>query len=255
MCKKIEIFKDSRFGEIRTAVDENGNIMFALKDVCDALGIANNRNVMRYMDECYVHSMDVSTPIVSQGKDTGMSKEVQMTFIGEPNLYRCIFQSRKKIAKDFQKWAFDEVLPSIRKNGGYLIAHPDDTPDQIITRALNVASVTLEQLMEQNQRLKDENTHYQAIFNTKDTVTTTEMASKFGMSAKKLNKIIGELGIQYKQNGRWFLYEAYKGLGLTDDKTYTIGEGDEARLKTSMHWTPKGIEFISNELQKIKLAN
>ena len=51
MKDKIEIFKDSRFGEIRTAVDENGNIMFALKDVCDALGIANNRNVMRYMDE------------------------------------------------------------------------------------------------------------------------------------------------------------------------------------------------------------
>ena len=184
----------------------------------------------------------------------GAGQNREVWFLTEDGLYEVLMQSRKPIAKQFKK-EVKKILKEIRQNGGYLIAHPDDTPDQIITRALNVASVTLEQLMEQNQRLKDENTHYQAIFNTKDTVTTTEMASKFGMSAKKLNKIIGELGIQYRQNGRWFLYEAYKGLGLTDDKTYTIGEGDEARLKTSMHWTPKGIEFISNELQKIKLAN
>ena len=184
----------------------------------------------------------------------GAGQNREVWFLTEDGLYEVLMQSRKPIAKQFKK-EVKKILKEIRQNGGYLIAHPDDTPDQIITRALNVASVTLEQLMEQNQRLKDENTHYQAIFNTKDTVTTTEMASKFGMSAKKLNKIIGELGIQYRQNGRWFLYEAYKGLGLTDDKTYTIGEGNEARLKTSMHWTPKGIEFISNELQKIKLAN
>ena len=69
MSNQISIFKDSRFGEIRTAVDENGNIMFALKDVCDALGIQNSRDVMKYMDECYVDSIYVSTPIVSQGKD------------------------------------------------------------------------------------------------------------------------------------------------------------------------------------------
>ena len=70
MCKKIEIFKDSRFGEIRTAVDENGNILFCLKDVCDALGIANNRNVMRYMDDPYVHTIYV-------GVETGTKAKMQ----------------------------------------------------------------------------------------------------------------------------------------------------------------------------------
>ena len=242
----ISIFKNSRFGEIRTAVDDNGDALFCLKDVCDALEFKGGaRNIKSRLNPKGVDTINTLT-------NGGVQ---QLTFINEPNLYKCIFQSRKKEAEEFQNWIYEEVLPSIRKNGGYLVRRPDDTPEQIITRALNVAAVTLEQLMEQNQRLKNENDHYQSIFNTKDTVTTTEMASKFGMSAKKLNKIIEEMGIQYRQSGRWYLYEAYKGLGLTDDKTYTIGEGDEARLKTSMHWTPKGIEFISNQLQKIKLAN
>ena len=241
---KISIFKNPTFGDIRTTVDANGEPLFCLKDVCNALGLRSN-DVMRRLTDGVVSTHPISD---------SLCRTQIANFVNEDGLYDVIFDSNKPEAKAFRKWVTSEVLPNIRKHGGYLIAHPNDTPDQIITRALNVASVTLEQLMEQNQRLKDENTHYQAIFNTKDTVTTTEMASKFGMSAKKLNKIIGELGIQYRQNGRWFLYEAYKGLGLTDDKTYTIGEGDEARLKTSMHWTPKGIEFISNELQKIKLA-
>ena len=76
MKDKIEIFKDSRFGEIRTAVDENGNIMFALKDVCDALGIQNSRDVMKHMEECYVDSIYVSTPIISQGKNLKKSKKI-----------------------------------------------------------------------------------------------------------------------------------------------------------------------------------
>lgn len=241
----ISIFNNDRFGSIRTTVDENGEPRFCLKDVCDCLGLQSKHTIERLGDEV------VSTDLISDS----MGRMQLMNFVNEDGLYDVIFDSRKPEAKAFRKWVTSEVLPNIRKHGGYLVRRPDDTPEQIITRALNVAAETLEQLMEQNQRLKSENDHYSAIFNTKDTVTTTEMASKFGMSAKKLNKIIEDMGIQYRQNGRWYLYEAYKGLGLTDDKTYTIGEGDEARLKTSMHWTPKGIEFISNQLQKIQLAN
>lgn len=245
MKEKIEVLKSTEvLGKELNIYGSIEEPLFLAKDVATWIGHTDSQKMVMIVDD--------DERLLRTMFGAGQNREVW--FLTEDGLYGVLMQSRKPIAKQFKK-EVKKILKEIRQNGGYLIAHPDDTPDQIITRALNVASVTLEQLMEQNQRLKDENTHYQAIFNTKDTVTTTEMASKFGMSAKKLNKIIGELGIQYKQNGRWFLYEAYKGLGLTDDKTYTIGEGDEARLKTSMHWTPKGIEFISNELQKIKLAN
>lgn len=63
--------------------------------------------------------MDVSTPVVSHGVDTGKTKMVAMTFIDEPNLYRCVFQSRKAEAEKFQDWVFEEVLPTIRRTGGY----------------------------------------------------------------------------------------------------------------------------------------
>ena len=218
--------------------------LFLAKDVAEWIGHSDVSMMLKKIDE----DEKVTSIVCTLGGNQSA------WFLTENGMYEVLMQSRKPIAKSFKK-EVKTILKEIRKNGGYLVRRPDDTPEQIITRALNVAAVTLEQLMEQNQRLKSENDHYQSIFNAKDTVTTTEMASKFGMSAKKLNKIIEEMGIQYRQNGRWFLYEAYKGLGLTDDKTYTIGEGDEARLKTSMHWTPKGIEFISNQLQKIKLAN
>ena len=87
-----EIWKDSRFGEIRTAVDENCNIMFALKDVCDALGIQNSRDVMKHMDECYVDSIYIGVETGTKADGTPAIQQVQMTFVGEPNLYRCIFQ-------------------------------------------------------------------------------------------------------------------------------------------------------------------
>lgn len=248
--EKIKIFKDSRFGEIRTAVDENGNIMFALKDVCDALGIANNRNVMRYMDGCYVHSIYVSTPIVSQGKDTGMSKEVQMTFVGEPNLYRCIFQSRKKIAKDFQKWVFDEVLPSIRKNGGYLVATEEDDENTIVERALNLAQKAIQRLKEQNIQLSERNDYLSKIFQSKDLYTATDIAQKYGMSTIKFNKLLNDLGIQYKRNGQWLLYADKANLGLADVKTYVIGTEDNPRLTKSLQWTAKGLEYIFNLLNE-----
>ena len=82
MKNKIKIFKDSRFGEIRTAVDENGNIMFALKDVCDALGIANNRNVMRYMDDPYVHIIYVGVETGTKAKILKNQKKISI-FITE----------------------------------------------------------------------------------------------------------------------------------------------------------------------------
>lgn len=65
----------------------------------------------------------IPTPTYNQH---GAMVEQQMTFITEPNLYKCIFQSRKKEAEAFQDWVCSEVLPSIRKNGGYMVARQDD---------------------------------------------------------------------------------------------------------------------------------
>ncbi len=238
--EKISIFKDSRFGEIRTAVDENGNIMFALKDVCDALGIKNSRNVMRTLNPKGVHSIDTLT-------DGGVQK---LTFVNEPNLYRCIFQSRKKIATDFQDWVVEEVIPSIRKNGGYLVATEEDDENTIVERALNLAQKAIQRLKEQNIKLSERNDYLSKIFQSKDLYTATDIAQKYGMSTIKFNKLLNDLGIQYKRNGQWLLYADKANLGLADVKTYVIGTEDKPRLSKSLQWTAKGLEYIFNLLNE-----
>lgn len=250
MKHKVEIFKDSRFGEIRTAVDDNGNIMFALKDVCDALGIQNSRDVMKHMDECYVDSIYVGVETGTKADGTPAIQQLQMTFVGEPNLYRCIFQSRKKIAKDFQKWVFDEVLPSIRKNGGYLVATEEDDENTIVERALNLAQKAIQRLKEQNTQLSERNDYLSKIFQSKDLYTATDIAQKYGMSTIKFNKLLNDLGIQYKRNGQWLLYADKANLGLADVKTYVIGTEDNPRLSKSLQWTAKGLEYIFNLLNE-----
>lgn len=249
MKEKIEIFKDSRFGEIRTAVDENGNILFCLKDVCNALGISNSSNVMRYMDDPYLHSIEVGVETGIKADGTPAIQQVQMTFIGEPNLYRCIFQSRKKIAKDFQKWVFDEVLPSIRKNGGYLVATEEDDENTIVERALNLAQKAIQRLKEQNTQLTERNDYLSEIYKADSAYTVTQIAKDFGMSAIRLNKILADLGIQYKRNGQWYTYAEYNGLTKNDAHAYYNGE--ETKLSFTTKWLPRGVELIANKLKDL----
>lgn len=80
-----------------------------------------------------------------------------LNFIDEPNLYRCIFQSRKAEAEQFQNWVFEEVLPSIRKNGGFIATTKEDSPELIMARALQIAQATIEehkrQLSQTNEKI------------------------------------------------------------------------------------------------------
>lgn len=132
--KEIKIFENARFGQIRTSVAENGEPLFCLADVCKALDLSNPRDVKRRLQQKGVCTTDTLT-------NGGIQ---QLNFITEPNLYKCIFQSRKKEAEQFQDWVCGEVLPSIRKHGGYMVARKDETPEEIMARALVVAKATIE---------------------------------------------------------------------------------------------------------------
>ena len=120
----VSVFSNTEFGSIRTAGTKD-EPLFCLVDVCRVLSIGNSRDVASRLDGRWVVIIDVSTPIISQGRDTGKTKVVPMTFINEPNLYRCIFQSRKPNALKFQDWVYEEVLPAIRKTGKYEIGNID----------------------------------------------------------------------------------------------------------------------------------
>lgn len=135
MKESIKIFENAQFGQIRTSVTESGEPLFCLADVTKALELNGGaRNVKSRLNPKGVVSINTPT-------NGGIQ---QLNFITEPNLYKCIFQSRKKEAEQFQDWVCGEVLPSIRKSGGYMVAKVDETPEQIMARALMLAKETID---------------------------------------------------------------------------------------------------------------
>jgi prophage antirepressor-like protein len=135
MKESIKIFENAQFGQIRTSVTESGEPLFCLADICKALDLGNPSQVKQRLQKNGVISNEVID---------SMNRMQQMNFITEPNLYKCIFQSRKKEAEQFQDWVCGEILPSIRKSGGYMVAKVDETPEQIMARALMVAKDTID---------------------------------------------------------------------------------------------------------------
>lgn len=113
MKEQVTIFENARFGRVRTA-GTSEQPLFCLADVCKALELSNPSYVKQRLCERGVFSN--YTPTYNQH---GAEVMQQLLYINEPNLYRCIFQSRKKEAEQFQDWVFEEVLPAIRAKGQY----------------------------------------------------------------------------------------------------------------------------------------
>lgn len=135
MKESIKIFENAQFGQIRTSVTESGEPLFCLADVTKALDLNGGaRNVKSRLNQKGVVSINTPT-------NGGIQ---QLNFITEPNLYKCIFQSRKAEAEQFQNWVCGEVLPAIRKKGGYMVARQDETQEEIMARALVVAKDTID---------------------------------------------------------------------------------------------------------------
>lgn len=95
----LQVFNNPKFGELRTSTDASGKVFFCLNDLCRALELKNVGETKKRLKLCSIISNYVPTEIISHGKGTGEYQQKEMLFIDEPNLYRCIFQSRKKEAR------------------------------------------------------------------------------------------------------------------------------------------------------------
>lgn len=135
MTNEIRIFESPEFGRIRTVNDEKGEPWFCLADVCKVLGITNSRNVKNRLDERDVHLVDTPTSSGTQ----------RIVYTSEPGLYLTIMRSDSPVAKPFRKWVTSEVLPQIRKTGGYIPLSAQDDDKTILAKALRIANRTLEQ--------------------------------------------------------------------------------------------------------------
>lgn len=147
---EIEIFESPLFGQVRIVSDASNEPLFCLGDVCKALGLRAG-DVRIRLDKGVVSTQPLAT--------TGGVQKV--TFVNEDGLYDVILDSRKPQAKAFRKWLTSEVIPSIRRNGGYIASTEDDTPEMIMARALKIADETIKRKEERLKEL-EQTTHKQA---------------------------------------------------------------------------------------------
>ena len=144
----IELFKNESFGEVRT-ITENEQVLFCAKDVASALGYKDTKKAVK--DHCK-KGRGQNTPH-PQSPD----KTIEMVFIPESDVYRLIVKSKLPQAEEFEKWLFEDVLPSIRKNGGYISNQENLTQEEILAKALIVAQNVINEKDKLNKQLQAQN--------------------------------------------------------------------------------------------------
>ena len=246
---ELKIFESPDFGKVRT-MEINGEPYFVGKDVAEILGYKDTSDAMKR----HVDNEDKLTRCFT---DSGQNRE--MYIINESGLYSLILSSKLPKAKEFKRWVTSEVLPSIRKHGAYAVDELINDPELAIKAftALKEERIKNKQLettvavqTQQISELKPKATYYDVILNCKDLVSVTEIAKDYGKSAKWLNNLLHELGVQFKQGGIWLLYQNYAECGYTSTKTHSyLDENGGNHAKVHTYWTQKGRIFIYNLLK------
>ncbi len=278
---QIRIFESPEFGKVRTMVDNDGNPLFCGKDVCEVLGYKRTDHAIRqHVNLNDVLKQDVSTPIVSQGRETGMSKRMEMLFVNESGLYCLVFGSKMPSAQRFKKWVTNVVLPQIRMTGGYIPLREGDTYEDVVKRAKHVLCDTLQrkddiiaaqQRVINGQRAVIDDSHKRIawqdgeidrllpkalyadnVLNSISCYTTTQIAKELGMTAQELNRQLCALHIQYYQSGQYMLYADYAHMGLAQNRThYHVSLARERVVThTFLVWTERGRKLIHKKVKR-----
>ena len=250
---EVKIFENEKFGEIRTVVI-NGEPWFVAADVCRALEISNSRDAVQRLDE------DEKGVVLTDTRGGQQS----MTAINEPGLYVLVLGSRKPEAKEFKRWITHDVIPTIRKTGGYVnndelfietyFSQVEESTKVMLramlatVREVNEKNRQLEQTVgiqsQQIAELQPKATYYDVVLQCEDLISITAIAKDYGKSARWMNNYLHEKGVQYRQGDIWLLYQTYAERGYTSTKTFKYEDGGENHVKVHTYWTQKGRLFI-----------
>lgn len=233
------------------AIAIDGEPWFVGKDVAEALGYGKGKSITNAVTN-HVDDEDKGvTKIMTPG---GRQK---MVIINESGLYSLILSSKLDSAKKFKKWITSEVLPSIRKNGGYIYGQENMSEDELLSRALILANSKILSLESKNEKLEEEKqdvTFLSELFvGSKDRWLTTEIANYYGMSAVKFNKLLFMIGLQDKIDGVWEVNEEYKKDGLKFMITTSKNMYENKKIVSVAKfnaWTKDGVKLIYNELKE-----
>ena len=177
--------------------------------------------------------------------DTPSGGRKPTTFINESGLYALILSSKLESARRFKHWVTAEVLPAIRRQGGYMVARADESDEVILARALQIMQATLERRDAEIARLKPRAEYADHVLDSVSCFTTTQVAKGLSMTAQELNRILCERGIQYGQSGQYLLYADYARRGYAQNRTRVYHDMFGAvHTASSLVWTERGKQFI-----------
>lgn len=233
----IQIFNNPEFGEIRT-IDQNGEPWFVGKDVATALGYVDAFGAIK-------KHVDDEDKLVCQIDSAGQKRDT--TLINESGLYSLTMNSKLEGAKKFKRWVTSEVLPSIRKNGGYIAGQEHLTPEELMAKALLYANKTLaerdariSELTVQNQSLLPKADYFDALVDRNLLTNFRETAKELGVPPKRFVNWLIEKKYVYRDGKGKILPREDKNEGLFEVKEAKNDKTQWSGVQTLI--TPKGRE-------------
>ena len=232
--------------EVRTmTIDDEP--FFVGKDIADILGYSNPQKAIR--DHVDLEDKTQNDSFTVNG--------TAVVLINESGLYSLILKSKLTNAKKFKRWVTSEVLPAIRKHGGYLTPEKVEeallNPDTIIQLATQLKEERTGRLIAEQKIAEYEPkiSYLDSILSSTDSVTISQIAADYGMSPQQMNKLLHKLGIQKKVGNQWLLCKKHMRQGYTKSHTTEIPKSDGGtKVVMNTKWTQKGRLFIYESLKK-----
>ena len=239
---ELQIFNNEEFGEIRT-VTKNNKTYFAGSNVASALGYAIPHKAVQ------THCKGVlkwNIPTKSGNQD--------VLFIPEGDVYRLIMRSKLPAAEKFESWVVDEVIPSIRKNGGYIANQENMTQEQIVANALIVAQNIISQKDKQIEEMRPKADFFDAVADSKTAISMNEVSKVLGIKGLGRDNLFDFL----RDNAildRWNVpYQKYIDCGWfrVIEQKYTKNGEEHISIKTLVY--QKGVDAIRRKIEAQRSA-
>jgi prophage antirepressor-like protein len=230
IMNNLQIFKSEEFGEIRV-VEKEGQPWFVASDICKVLDVQNVTQALYRLDD-------------DERSMFNIGRQGEANIVNEYGLYNLILASRKPEAKKFKRWVTHEVLPSIRKNGGYIANQESLTPEQIVAQALIVANNIIQEkdrlLAEQKPKVE----FFDTVANSKTALPMDRVAKvlDMGIGRNKLFELLRDKKILDRNN---IPYQTYvdRGYFRVVEQKYTKPTG-ETVVTTKTLVYQRGVDYI-----------
>jgi prophage antirepressor-like protein len=243
MNNQLQIFDNTEFGVLKVLTME-GKQYFPATECAETLGYSNPQDAVRrhcLEDGCVKHAVI-----------DNLGRTQEMKFITEGNLYRLIVRSKLPAAVRFEKFVFDEVLPSIRKHGAYItdellerLREDEAYIDELLNRLVDEKMQNMA-LYGTVKEMAPKVDYYDSILQCPGLVQTSIIAKDYGMSCTAFNRLLHNLGVQFKIGNTWLLYQKFADKGYTVSRTYRKGDS-VSNIHT--YWTQSGRWFLFDMLR------